>query len=232
MVLSELIVRIGVALVLGACIGAERQWRQRLAGLRTNTLVCLGAALFVMLSVMMDDEISPTRVAAQVVSGIGFLGAGVIFKEGASVRGLNTAATLWCSAAVGVLVGTGFLIEATFGAIAVLAANVLLRPLAARINRQPQDVIELDTSYRLRVDCRQEDENHVRALVMERASVKGLFLRSLSSEDAPDGRFAVVKAELVATGRQDPLLERVLKQIGLEDGVTAISWSVLDATTE
>ncbi|MST80677.1 MgtC/SapB family protein, partial [Lactobacillus equicursoris] len=82
-----------LAAVLGSLVGLERQWRQRLAGLRTNALVALGAASFTLMSMMVEGEISPTRMAAQVVSGIGFLGAGVIMKEGANIRGLNTAAT-------------------------------------------------------------------------------------------------------------------------------------------
>src|SRR6516165_4844399 len=98
---------LGVAVSLGAAIGFERQWRNRLAGLRTNALVALGSATFVVFEALMPDA-SPTRVAAQVVSGIGFIGAGLIFREGLSVRGLNTAATLWCSAAIGVLAGAGF----------------------------------------------------------------------------------------------------------------------------
>ena len=97
-------INLAVAVVLGSAIGFERQWRHRLAGLRTNTLVALGAASFVVFEALVPDESSPTRIAAQVVSGVGFLGAGVIFREGLNVRGLNTAATLWCSAAVGVLV--------------------------------------------------------------------------------------------------------------------------------
>src|SRR6202011_5194510 len=101
------------AVTLGAIIGFERQWRQRLAGLRTNTLVSLGAASFVVFDNLFSPEAGLTRVAAQVVSGIGFLGAGLIFREGLSVRGLNTAATLWCSAAIGVLAGGGFLLYAT-----------------------------------------------------------------------------------------------------------------------
>ena len=89
-----------VAGCLGAAIGFERQWRQRLAGLRTNTLVALGAAIFVTYSRIVFDNEGTARMAAQVVSGIGFLGAGVIFMEGLNVRGLNTAATLWCSVAI------------------------------------------------------------------------------------------------------------------------------------
>src|ERR1700723_648059 len=102
-----------VAGCLGASIGFERQWRNRLAGLRTNTLVALGAASFVIFEQLIPGESSPTRVAAQVVSGIGFLGAGLIFREGLNVRGLNTAATLWCSAAIGVIAGAGCPLYAT-----------------------------------------------------------------------------------------------------------------------
>src|SRR5215510_10651013 len=101
-------INLAAAVFFGSVIGLERQWRHRLAGLRTNTLVALGAATFVIFAGLFPGEASPTRVAAQVVSGIGFLGAGMIFKEGLTVSGLNTAATLWCSAAVGVLCGAGF----------------------------------------------------------------------------------------------------------------------------
>jgi hypothetical protein len=97
-----------IAACLGASIGLERQWRQHLAGLRTNTLVALGAAIFITYARAAGDNEGATRIAAQVVSGIGFLGAGVIFKEGLNVRGLNTAATLWCSAAVGLLAARGW----------------------------------------------------------------------------------------------------------------------------
>src|SRR5580658_28648 len=101
-----------VALVLGAVIGVERQWRQRMAGLRTNALVSLGAALFVLFGLLMSRNpgIAPTRIAAYVVSGVGFLGAGVILRDGVNVRGMNTAATIWCSSAVGVLAGGGYVV--------------------------------------------------------------------------------------------------------------------------
>src|SRR5580692_1349837 len=132
----EFIVRLMLAQLLGATIGVERQRRQRMAGLRTNALVSTGAAMFVMLGSMIPGESSPTRVVSYVVSGIGFLGGGVILREGFTVRGLNTAATLWCAAAVGCLAGWGFLPQASLGAVAILIANVILRPLALKINRQ------------------------------------------------------------------------------------------------
>ena len=99
-------IRLGLALILGSLVGAERQWRHRTAGLRTPALVAAGAAMFVMLGALKAGTADVSfRVAGQVVSGIGFLGAGVILRHGASVTGLNTAATLWCSAAIGTLAG-------------------------------------------------------------------------------------------------------------------------------
>jgi uncharacterized membrane protein YhiD involved in acid resistance len=140
--------RLGVALLLGGMIGLERQWRQRGAGLRTNALVSTGAAMFVMLSVMTPGDSSPTRIAAQVVSGIGFLGGGVIVREGLSVRGLDTAATLWCAAALGCLCGAGFQQQALIGALAILVSNILLRPLANKINRESAKTIKQSSSPR------------------------------------------------------------------------------------
>src|ERR1700739_4316994 len=106
------VLRLVTAMILGACVGAERQWRQRAAGLRTNTLVCFGAAAFVDLGVTIAP--GTVQVIAYVVSGVGFLGAGAIMKDGGSIRGLNTAATLWCSAAVGACAGAGEMLDAIF----------------------------------------------------------------------------------------------------------------------
>ncbi len=96
--------RLALAISMGAAVGLERQWRQRMAGTRTNALVAAGAAAFVMFGLLLDSDPSARgRIVSYVVSGVGFLGAGVIFKDGGNVRGLNTAATIWCSAAIGAL---------------------------------------------------------------------------------------------------------------------------------
>src|SRR5271168_1127178 len=121
--LTDAIARLALALALGSVIGFERQWNQKMAGLRTNALVALGACGFTVFSAMVGQG-DPTRVAAQVVSGIGFLGAGVILREGVNVHGLNTAATLWCSAMVGTFAGGGFLGSSAVAAAFVIAANV------------------------------------------------------------------------------------------------------------
>jgi putative Mg2+ transporter-C (MgtC) family protein len=179
--------RLGLALLLGGAIGLERQWRQRTAGLRTNALVATGSALFVMLAaVTTSDVTSLARIAAQVVSGIGFLGAGVIMREGISVRGLNTAATLWCAVAVGTLAGAGWSLAATTGTIAVLAIHVFLRPLALRINRQPIDSADIEVQYRVLLIYRSQDEAHSRALLLQSVAGASLLLRSLRSEDEDD----------------------------------------------
>ncbi len=144
---------LALAFVLGSTIGLERQYRQRTAGLRTNALVAVGAALFVDIAMRFHGQYggtpNPLQVIAYVVSGVGFLGAGVIMREEGNIRGINTAATLWGSAAIGVAAGTGQLAEALLGTLFVLAANTLLRPLVNAINRQPLDTgsVEVTTTF-------------------------------------------------------------------------------------
>ncbi len=139
----EFAARVVCALFFGSLIGIERQWRQRMAGLRTNALVATGTALFIMITPLLGNPENATQIAAYVVSGIGFLAGGVIFKERMSVTGLNTAATLWCTAAVGALTGFGFIVEAAIGVAAVLFVHVVLRPLVTFVNRRPIDAGEL-----------------------------------------------------------------------------------------
>jgi uncharacterized membrane protein YhiD involved in acid resistance len=137
--------------VLGALIGAERQYRQRTAGLRTNVLVAVGAAAFVDLAMHLAGNDGAVRVIAYVVSGIGFLGAGVIMKQGLDVRGLNTAATLWASAAVGSCAGADMIAQAAALTVFVLAGNTLLRPLVNAINRFPLDEQSSEATYQFKL---------------------------------------------------------------------------------
>src|SRR6201985_2434052 len=122
----DTIISLSVAFVFGTLIGAERQYRERSAGLRTNVLVCVGAAAFVDLANHLTGADGSVRVIAYVVSGIGFLGAGAIMKEGMNVRGLNTAATLWASAAVGCCAGADLVAQAGLLTVFVLGGNTLL----------------------------------------------------------------------------------------------------------
>jgi putative Mg2+ transporter-C (MgtC) family protein len=224
---ADFALRLGLALLLGVLIGVERQWCQKLAGLRTNCLVSMGSALFVMLAAMIPGDSSPSRIAAQVVSGIGFLGAGVIIRDGVNVRGLNTAATLWCSVAVGTLCGQGFHLQAAHGAFAVVLANLLLRPLARRIEKA-LPAAEEEVSYLFTCVCRAQDDAHVRALLLQAIQLLPLTLAALDSEDDPDMRTVRVRAELRSLGRQDRLLEQMVTRLSLEAGVTKIRWEVRD----
>ncbi|GAC1417115.1 MAG: MgtC/SapB family protein [Burkholderiaceae bacterium] len=229
-------IRLILAILLGSVIGAERQVRQRMAGLRTNALVAAGACLFVTVSEFSGDPQGHARIAAQVVSGIGFLGAGVIMREGLNVRGLNTAATLWCSSAVGVLVGLGYLLEGVIGTSGILVANIFLRQLAQLINRQ--DVIsatEVEQLYRLSIVCRADDEVQVRTLMLHMlGGMPQLVIQSLHSEDLPLAGKLEVRADLLASPSNHLQLEQIVSRISLEKGVSAARWAILtgvDAST-
>ena len=143
--IEQAAINLAAAAAISAVIGFERQWHNGLAGLRTNNLVALGAATLIVFSDIVPGEGSPVRIAAQAVSGIGLLGAGLIFREGWSVRGLNTAATLWCSAAVGVLAGAGYLAAVATSFVAFI--NLLLRPIAGLIDRQRLGTSELEVGH-------------------------------------------------------------------------------------
>lgn len=228
--LEEMMLRLAVALALGALIGAERQWRQRMAGLRTNALVALGAASFTVFGLMTPGDMSPTRVAAQVVSGIGFLGAGVIMREGLNIRGLNTAATLWCSAGIGVFCGAGALIPAAGATALIVAANLGLRPLVRLIDRQPLAGAEVDHHYVIELTCKASKESHIRALLLQAVAAADLRLRRLDSVDvgAPSEGAAervAVTAELVAPGRRETWLEETVGRLCLEPSVSRAGWS-------
>ncbi len=133
------ILRILIALVCGAIIGFERQWHHKNAGLRTNTLVAIGAAIYVLISIQLTgEEGDVTRIIGQVVTGIGFLGAGVILHRGIDVQGLTTAATIWCSSAIGCLAGAGLIVEAFFSTAVILIVNLLFIKIDTFLeNRKP-----------------------------------------------------------------------------------------------
>lgn len=221
------------AFVLGSLIGAERQWRQRTAGLRTNALVALGASAFVMVAGMSAATDRPLQIAAQVVSGIGFIGGGVIFREGLTIKGLNTAATLWCSAAVGVLCGTGFAKEAAVAALFVLLAHVFLRPVARKLEQTDVQVLtDAETEYLFRLQCRSNEEAQLRALLLHNVASPNLVLRSLLSEDIdPPGKLEI-RATLMSSGRQDDALERIVNRLSLEPSVSKVSWEVVGQSTD
>ena len=234
MIWYEFTLRVLLALFLGSIIGTERQLRQRMAGLRTNALVAAGSALFVSTASLSTFPIEGMRISAQVVSGIGFLGAGVIMREGLNVRGLNTAATLWCSAAVGILSGLGHSAEAAIGTFFILGANFVLRDVAQRMNRQSVAAgIEIEQVYRINVVCCSTEEVHVRTLLLH--TIQGmapLVLQSLHSEDVPQGGKIEVRADVLAVPGHHNLLEQIVSRVSMEKSVSLVRWANLNSTLD
>jgi len=224
----ELLVRVGLATVLGLAIGVERQWRSRMAGLQTMALVSMGSALYVILGAYgFNRDVDPTRVIAQIVTGVGFLGAGVIMKQGSSVTGLNTAATLWATAAVGALAGAWAWREAVAGAVIIVAANGFLYPLAARMDRLHleigREVPPVD--YIVEVVCQRGAESVIRSKLIEAVSAPGFVLKSLARRDADAPNEVVFNAEVAAAERQDVRLESAVRTLSADPVVIAVRWS-------
>jgi putative Mg2+ transporter-C (MgtC) family protein len=219
-------VNLGTAVLCGALIGSERQVRQRMAGLRTNALVALGAAAFVLFSTLYPDEVSPTRVAAQIVSGIGFLGAGIIFRDGFNVHGLNTAATLWCSAAVGMMAGGGALPLAAMLTGFVVFINLGLRPLVKFLKATTKAGLPVPRQYRVMVVCASGGEAEARALMLRTLSLGGMHLSEIGRTEGREG------IELTATvsgeGLLDGVVEQAVARLAAEPGLARVQWQVLD----
>jgi putative Mg2+ transporter-C (MgtC) family protein len=218
------------ACALGGAVGLERQWHQRMAGTRTNALVAAGASAFVMAgSLMGGDVAAPSRVASLVVSGIGFLGAGVIFKEGVSVHGLNTAATVWCSAAIGLLAGVNSLNLASILAAIVILTNIALRPLADKLHRTVPVSDSLEARYEIVITCRSVDEMHLRALLLTTIGRMAATLQGIQRAEMQETDHAQLRTEIRTHGQQNEMVEEIAIRLSIEPRVTSLSWSITPA---
>ena len=173
MELKAFITRILVCFFLSILIGLERQYRHKTVGLRTNVLVSLGAFMFVCMSFNVSTN-DTTRIAAQVVSGIGFLGAGIILKDGDRVKGLNTAATIWCVAAIGVLTASGMIVEASVGTLFILISNTVLRVLSQKIINK----INIKEECILDIKCNPNEEKPVKNLILKLSNRYDLTIKN------------------------------------------------------
>lgn len=236
--ISEYLFRIGAAFLLGGIIGFERQWRQKNAGLRTNTLVAIGAASYALLSLDLHGLWGgdPGRVTAQIVTGIGFIGAGVIMKDGFDVRGLNTAATIWCSAAVGTLAGMGFLFEALITTTAVVLSHLILRPIGIRLSKLSayRKTEVRQTYYQASIQCSLNIESNVRFWLLSHIEANDqLLLRSINREVIeanPDE--IVIRVDVATIGNQENLLENLVTSLIMKLEVTRAGWKLVGQETE
>ncbi|MGC2084095.1 MAG: MgtC/SapB family protein [Bradyrhizobium sp.] len=221
----DTLVSLFTAFVFGTLIGAERQYRQRSAGLRTNVLVSVGAAAFVDLANHLTGADGSVRVIAYVVSGIGFLGAGAIMKEGMNVRGLNTAATLWASAAVGACAGADMVAQSAALTVFVLAGNTLLRPLVNAIDRIPLNEQSSEASYEIVVMTNAQRAAEIRDILNERLEVAKYPVRETALVYRTDDQVEIV-AELVPLAVDAADLDRITAELEQLAGVQHATWNV------
>ena len=217
------VVSLASAFVLGVLIGAERQYRQRTAGLRTTVLVAVGAAAFVDLAMRLGNADGAIRVIAYVVSGIGFLGAGVIMKEGMNVRGLNTAATLWCSAAVGACTGADMVAEGALITVFVIAGNTLLRPLVNAINRIPLNEQALEATYEVVVTTSAAALAQVRETLVDYLEAAQYPVSDVTTQERGEDSVEIV-AKLISTAIARKELDQVVDRISALPGVSHATW--------
>ena len=222
--LLDTLVSIGAAFVLGGVIGLERQIRQRTAGLRTNTLVAVGAAVFVDMANRLHGHEGAVHVAAYVVSGIGFLGAGAIMKEGANITGLNTAATLWGSAAVGACAGADLIGEALVAALFVLASNTLLRPVVNRINRRPVHEEFSEATYVVYATCSRSAQSEAREKLVDLLEAANYPVRDVA-QHAFGQDDAEIEATLYATAVEPEELDKVVSELEAQPGIRQAFWN-------
>ena len=220
---------LATAFILGTLIGFERQWRQRSAGLRTNVLVAVGAAAFADLGMRLLGPEGGVRIIAYVVSGIGFLGAGVILKDGMNIRGLNTAATLWCSAAVGAASGAGLHGEAALVAGFILAGNTMLRPLVDYLNRRPIDERATESVYRVHAICTPANVSDARELLIGALKAARYPIREFETlSDTED--LVELAAVLVPTTADPKELDMVVEGLEASATIDSATWT-MSATT-
>ena len=225
MTLPDFTIRISCAIVFGFLIGLERQLTGRNTGIRINILISMGACLFTLFSQLMDAP-DPTRVAAQVVTGIGFLCSGRIFKEGLSVRGLNTAAAMWCTAAIGVLTSSGHVLYATIAVALLIGSNLLFRFIAEKV-RPLSYFGEEENTYVLSVTCLEENEFNIRSTIISNLNKARLLLTNLESADEI-GNKVEIEATIQMNGRRrDEQIEKLTSQVALEKDVTKTGWEMV-----
>lgn len=216
--------RIGLAVALGFLIGTERELTGHRVGIRTNVLVCMGACMFTLFSQLVGAA-DLTRIAAQVVTGIGFLCSGIILKEGLSVRGLNTAATIWCTAAVGVITASGHALFAVIAVAFLIFSNIFFRFVAGKI--QPMVSVSEDSVYLVSVSCREEDEFSIRSAIIKNLKTSKVLLTNLESADVIGNKVEIEATIHVKGRRQDEYIERLTAKIALAKGVNKVGWEIL-----
>lgn len=221
--LPEFVARILAAIFFGICIGVERQLKGHTAGIQTNALVCTGSCVFTLMSFMVDTP-EPTRIAAGIVSGIGFLCSGIIFKDGSNVKGINTATTIWCTASIGVIAATGYIIFGAFATILVILVNLLFKPIDRRMKPIKSLQMEMEEYYSLKIICEEAKEISIRRVILDLVKECGLTIMNLESGDLI-GSKVEIRATLLSPERTTAdTPEKIVSRICVMEGVYSAGW--------
>lgn len=221
----DFVIRVLLSLVLGFFVGLERQFTGHPAGIRINVLIALGTSFFTLFPMLYGSD-QVFRVGASIVSGVGFLCSGVIFKESGTVRGMNTAATLWCTAAIGILASTGMWWMAVSATGILIISNIILRPLAYKLT-SIGGMYDSDQMYQISVTCQEQAERDIRLAIIKNHSNKSLYLTYLESGDAVGNKVEIVAKYGVSGRVKTSSLEEIVAQLLSKSEVVSAGWEVI-----
>ncbi len=228
---EETFLRLLSALILSSLVGFERQFHQRTAGLRTNMLVSLGSTAFTIFGVEFVEGESVSRVVAQIVSGIGFLGAGSIMREGFNIHGLNTAATLWCGGALGVFCGVGLHLKAFIFTFFIILTNTLLRRVELYMERRSVVAIDADVLYSIDIVCEMNHNRDVRETLIKRMRHRHFSLKQMQII-MMDDKDVTLRCVFKTKGSRDQSIEQVVEDLVLDPDIQSVQWSMLGSSAE
>lgn len=223
MIYIDFLIKFCFCFCLSLLIGLERQWGRHAIGLQTNVLVCLGSFLFVSFSIGIGNVGDISRIAAQVVSGIGFLGAGVIIKDGTNIRGLNTAATLWCNAAIGVLCAGNLIVEASIGCFFILFSNITLSFVSNKISK----IRKINQEYIFRIKCDEDKELRVRNIISKATKNINITLENIETKSLDNG-YVKIYATLASDMKFVNVIDRIMTNIMNEPGINSVGWKKIE----
>ncbi|MDE6863848.1 MAG: MgtC/SapB family protein [Eubacterium sp.] len=228
-------VRLIIAIALGLIVGLERQWTRHQAGILTNVIVCVGAYAYTAFSyITADSAVDKTRIAAQVVCGIGFLGAGLIIRDGTNIRGLSTAATIWATAAIGILCTVDDIFYSVIVAVAIVFLHLILHPLSSLIdkrrhyNKDKEKVRNIECLYKISISCIEDFEIDIRSHLIKTIRDKNdVLLHNLESIGADDDDNKIkIRAYITTVKRNDELVESIMASIARYEGIISAGWKI------
>lgn len=227
-------IRLALAVVLGFAVGFERQWTKHQAGILTNVIVCVGAYAYTAFSYIAQggDNVDVTRIAAQVVSGVGFLGAGLILRDGTKISGLSTAATIWTTAAVGILCTHSNILYAVIVAVAIVVLHLVLHPLSDYVNKKNhynKDRREREEcTYKISILCKENAEIDIRSHLIKTIREKNdVLLHNLESNEVENGDVKI-RAYITTAKKNNDVVESIIVHIGKDEGIVSAGWKITE----